>query len=73
MTLKKKTLIICLISGVLCAACVLLYANSVRSSAESARKEALARYGGEQIEVCVATKDIASGCTIDATNVETRL
>lgn len=73
MTNKKKTAIVCVVSGVLCAVCVFVYTTSVRVSAESARKDALARYGGEQIEVCVATKDIASGQTIDATNTETRL
>ena len=47
--------------GVLCAACVLAYLTSVRGEADAARAEALARYGGEQVEVCVARRDVAAG------------
>lgn len=61
------------ICGVLCAACVFAYTASVRGEAESARAEALARYGGDQVEVCVAKRDIAAGETVDASAVETRL
>ena len=46
--------------GVLCAACVLAYLTSVRGEADAARAEALARYGGEQVEVCVARRDVAA-------------
>ena len=59
--------------GVLCAACVLAYLTSVRGEADAARAEALARYGGEQVEVCVARRDVAAGEKVDAAAVETRL
>lgn len=59
--------------GVLCAACVLLYMDGVRGEAEAARAEALERYGGEQLEVCVATRDIPAGQAIAASDVELRL
>lgn len=62
-----------IICGALCAACVLVYMQGVRGEAEAARAEALARYGGEQLEVCVAKRDIAAGETVDASSVETRL
>ncbi len=66
-------MIIGVVSGVLCAVFVLLYLQDVTGRAESARAEALARYGGEQLEVCVAKRDIAPGETIDAGAVETKL
>ena len=38
----------------------------VRGEAERARADALARYGGDQVEVCVAKRDIAAGETVDS-------
>ena len=70
---RKKTVVIGVISGVLCAVFVLLYLQNVAGEAQSARAEALSRYGGEQIEVCVAKRDIAAGETIDANAIETKL
>ena len=37
------------------------------------RADALARYGGDQVEVCVAKRDIAAGETVDSGAIETRL
>lgn len=59
--------------GAVCAVCVLAFTQGVRAEADAARSEALARYGGEQIEVCVATRDIAAGEAVDASCMETRL
>lgn len=59
--------------GLVCAACVFAYMQGVRGEADAARAEALARYGGEQVEVCVAKRDIAAGEAVDAASVETRL
>lgn len=50
---------------------MLLYVASVRAEESTSRKEALARYGGEQTEVCVASRDILPGETINATNTAT--
>lgn len=62
-----------LVCGVVCAVCVLCYLQSVQGEAEAARAEALARYGGEQVEVCVASRDIAAGETVETGALETRL
>lgn len=70
---KRKSLILCIVCGVICALCVLIYTQSVRAEAEDTRNAALARYGGEQIEVCVAKRDIAAGEKIDSTCYELKL
>lgn len=70
---RKRMTAIGIACGVLCAACVLLYLQGVRGEAEAARAEALARYGGEQLEVCVATRDIAAGEQVDAGAVTAKL
>ena len=70
---RRKTMVAGIACGVLCAACVLAYLTSVRGEADAARAEALARYGGEQVEVCVARRDVAAGEKVDAAAVETRL
>ena len=59
--------------GAMCALCVALFMASVQGQADSARAEALARYGGEQVEVCVATRDVAAGERLELSAVETRL
>ncbi len=48
-----------------CAICMGAFLVQVSDRAEAARAEALARYGGDQLEVCVARRDIAPGETID--------
>ena len=70
---NKKTLVLCILCGVVCSICVIIYTLSVRADAEDTRNAALARYGGEQIEVCVAKRDIAAGETIDSTCYEYKL
>ena len=62
-----------IICGVVCAACVAAFMANVQGEADAARAEALARYGGEQVEVCVATRDIAAGERVDLSAVELRL
>ncbi|MCL2888959.1 MAG: Flp pilus assembly protein CpaB [Eggerthellaceae bacterium] len=70
---RSKTAIWGILCGLLCAASVFLYTQNVQDEASTARAEALARYGGEQLEVCVATRDITVGEKIDSSNVATRL
>ena len=70
---RNKTAAAGAICGVLCALCVLGYTQSVRGEAERARADTLARYGGDQVEVCVAKRDIAAGETVDSGAIETRL
>ena len=59
--------------GVCCAGCVALFMVQVNGKADAARAEALARYGGEQIEVCVASRDIAAGETLSESMIDTKL
>ena len=47
--------------------------TSVQGEADAARAEALARYGGEQVEACVATRDIVAGERVDLSAVETKM
>lgn len=70
---QRQMTIIAIGSGVACALCVGAFMASVQGQADAARAEALARYGGEQVEVCVATRDIASGERVDLSDVETKL
>lgn len=58
--------------AVACALCVFGYTQSVRGEADRVRTEALAKYGGDQVEVCVATRDIPAGETLSASSVEMR-
>lgn len=71
--MRKKTTAAGIVCGIVCAACVLLYLQGVRGEAEAARSEVLARYGGEQVEVCVAARDIAPGETVEPSALETKL
>jgi len=57
----NKRVLVSALCGLCCAACVGLYLVGVKGEADAARAEALARYGGDQIEVCVASRDIAAG------------
>lgn len=70
---RPATVAIGIICGIVCAGAVFAYLQSVKGEAESARAEALDRYGGEQVEVCVATRDIASGEKLDASNTTAKL
>ncbi|MEG0072412.1 MAG: Flp pilus assembly protein CpaB [Raoultibacter sp.] len=62
--MKKRKVVIGVACGVVCALAVFAYTQSVRSDADAARAEALTRYGGEQAEVCVATRDLVAGETV---------
>lgn len=70
--MKRGALIAGLISGALCAGCVFAYSVQVRGEADEARIEAMQRYGGEQVDVLVATKDIYPGETVHASNAEVK-
>lgn len=70
---QKRMTAIAVACGIACAACVALFMMSVQGEAEAARAEALARYGGEQVEAFVATRDIVAGERLDLSSVETKL
>ena len=59
--------------GLCCAVCVGLYLAGVKDEADEARAQALARYGGDQIEVCVASRDLAAGEVVESSAVATKL
>lgn len=66
--MKKRMLIVAICSGLICAICVFFYTEMVYAEADSKRSEALQRYGGEQVEVLVATRTIHPGETLDISN-----
>lgn len=69
----KKRLLICGIAcGLICAVCVFLYTEMVYAEADSKRNEALQRYGGEQVEVLVASRTIHPGEMLDPSNCTTK-
>lgn len=70
---KKATAVASIACGLLCAVLVALYMQSVRGEAEASRAEALARYGGEQLEVCVAKADLPAGRAIAVGDVELKM
>lgn len=68
--MKRRTRLVWSIAcGVATAALVLIYVTSVRTEAAQAQREALERYGGDLVSVCVATRAIEPGETIDEGNV----
>ncbi len=70
--MKKSVLVLGVAFGVVCAGCVALFAAAVQQEADSARTEAMNRYGGEQVDVLVATREIYPGETLNSSNVTTR-
>ena len=70
---QNKMAIIAVACGLVCAVCVMAFMVHVRGEADAARSEALARFGGEQVEACVATRNIVAGERVDFSSVETKL
>lgn len=69
---RRRTKIIAVASGVVCALCVGLFMQSVQGSADAARAEALEKYGGAQADVWVAKRDIAAGERVESSMVEAK-
>lgn len=63
---------IALLSGALAAICACALLLSVRSDTQAQQKELAEKFGGTQVEVCVAKRDIAAGETLKDTDVEVR-
>lgn len=70
--MKKRLFICALICGSLCALCVFLYTEMVYNEADSKRNEALMRYGGEQVDVLIATRDIHPGEALSPSNCQSK-
>lgn len=62
---RTKRLVLSIAVGVLAMAVAALYGSSIRAEAERDRQEILSQYGGELVEVCVASRDIAPGEVVD--------
>ena len=73
MNQTKRRLFLALLCGVLAALSMSWYATGVRAEATQSRQQALSAYGGEQIEVFVATRNIAVGETLSSANVSSQL
>jgi len=69
MSQTKKRLALALLCGVIAAVAMVWYTTGVRAEATQSRIQALNSYGGGQIEVYVATRNIAVGETLTASNV----
>ena len=71
--MNRKMAILGLLSGLICALAVFVFTGEVQAQADSERAAALERFGGEQVEACVATADIAAGETVNSSNVTTKV
>lgn len=71
MKVSRKTIagIAC---GLLAAVCMLVYASGVRAEALGSREAAIAHYGGDVVEVCVAVRSMGAGETISESDVVMR-
>lgn len=72
LTKKQKSMAIGIICGLGCAICVCVYMLQVQQSAAAAQEQILSEYGGDQIDICVAKRDIVAGETISEGDIETR-
>lgn len=68
----RRTAVLGIASGLACAMCVGLYAFQIDQEAQLQRAEALEKYGGSQVEVYVAKRDLAAGEAVDDSTVEKR-
>ena len=69
---RNRSVVVGLACGLACALCVGTYVSQVNEQATAAQAEMLAKYGGDQIDVCVAKRDILAGETILDGDVETK-
>ena len=64
----KKRLILAILAGVMAALLMFFYAGSLEAQAHSAQSAAMSEYGGSQVEVLVATRNILVGEELNAEN-----
>lgn len=72
MTKQRKQAIIATACGIIAALCVFAYTATIQSEASMARASAIRAYGGDRVEVLVASKTIPIGGTIDESNTTTQ-
>lgn len=70
--MRRGALLVGVACGIVCVLCVLMYASTLQQEADSARAEAMERYGGEQVDVLVATNDIYPGESLNSSNTTVR-
>lgn len=68
----KIRLFMSLVLAGLCACCCLAYGSQVRADAERVRGEALERYGGETVQLLIATRTIEAGEELHPEDVAVR-
>ncbi|MCL2631551.1 MAG: Flp pilus assembly protein CpaB [Coriobacteriia bacterium] len=73
MRTKRSRIIVSIVCGLTAAALMAFYASAVNRSASQYRAQALEGYGGEQIEVFVAVRNIAAGEQLTPANVVKRI
>jgi pilus assembly protein CpaB len=73
MNQSKKRIALALFCGVIATATMAWYVSSVRAEATQSRQQQLSAYGGQQVEIYVATRDIAVGETLSSSNVSSQL
>lgn len=69
----RTRLILALLCGIIAAVAMGFYATGVQAQAAQSRQQAFASYGGEQVEVYIALRDIAVGETLSSENVSSQL
>lgn len=70
---RNKSLVMGIACALCCAVCVALYVGQVDAMGAEAQAEMLARYGGDQVEVCVAKRDIAAGEVLADSDIEMKM
>jgi len=70
---SRKRLALSVLCGVLAAVTMSWYVSGVKAEANQLRQQMLSDYGGGQVEVYVATRDIAVGETLSSSNVSSQL
>lgn len=65
---RRKVWVVAAVCGAMCAVCIALYSQSLEREYADQRDRALERFGGEQVGICVASRDILPGETLDQTN-----
>ncbi|MDR3136865.1 MAG: Flp pilus assembly protein CpaB [Coriobacteriales bacterium] len=73
LTAARKRLILAVCCGVAAALLIGVYTGDLKAQAAFSRNAAIGEYGGDQVEVLVAARDIAVGETLSADNATLQL
>ncbi|WP_282711309.1 SAF domain-containing protein [Lancefieldella sp. Marseille-Q7238] len=58
--------------ALLAVLCCIVYGNQIRAEAEQSRAEVIERYGGEVVNLVVATRPIEAGDTVSSSNTQVK-